>query len=159
MSLSFRMKSNTVAKCFGVVLFTTTLSGCSSTSFTSILSIQNDTDWSTLYLRGSFTWWEADAKYKVEPINAELYRASVELVADNQPYDFKFADADWTPGTRCGYLDKAKDEIVKEDKIVQANCDTAADNFKFTPSSSGLYHFYFDTSNDVPQVYIKKAQD
>ena len=138
------------------------LSGCASGSFTSILGANDNADWNTLYLRGSFTWWEAEAKYQVKKVSQGLYKSSVELVADNQPYDFKFADVHWTPGTRCGYRSKEQDEVVMLEKIVKANCDTAADNFKFTPPTSGLYHFYFDV-RDIgklgPQIFIEKAKD
>src|SRR5690606_17578920 len=58
----------------------------------------------TLYLRGMFTWWDADDAYKVKRIGEDLYMATARLEADGQPYEFKFADASWTPGTNCGYL-------------------------------------------------------
>jgi len=153
-----RNRINTDAKCIGVfLLIFLSLTGCKTTGFTSILGAETSPNWHSLYLRGVFTWWEADEKYKVEQISSTLYRANVELIADGQPYDFKFADKDWTPGTRCGFFNKASDEVLSEGKRAKANCDTPGDNFKFTPSTTGLYHFYFDVSEETPIIFIKKA--
>lgn len=150
-------KSTGALRTSAFLLATLFLSGCKTTDFASILETSNSKKWHSLYLRGVFTWWEADEKYKVKQVSNTLYKTSVELIADGQPYDFKFADKDWTPGTRCGFFNKASDEILSEGKRVKANCDTPGDNFKFTPSTTGLYHFYFDVSEETPTIFIEKA--
>ena len=82
----------------------------------------------------------------------------MELKADGQPYEFKFGDANWSSGTNCGYLSEADDKVVELDTPVNANCSAVFENFRFTPPESAVYGFFFDTSGEVPQVYIKKAE-
>ncbi|WP_417501721.1 hypothetical protein [Marinobacter sp.] len=112
----------------------------------------------SLYLRGQFAWWDALPEYKVKKIDSGLYRTQVELKADGQPYEFKFGDANWSSGTNCGYLSEEEDKVVKLDKPVNTNCSAVFENFRFTPPESAAYNFYFDTTHEIPQVYIKKAE-
>lgn len=112
----------------------------------------------SLYLRGQFAWWDALPEYKVKKVDSGLYRTEVELKADGQPYEFKFGDANWSSGTNCGYLSEADDKVVELDTPVNANCSAVFENFRFTPPESAVYGFFFDTSGEVPQVYIKKAE-
>ena len=133
------------------------LSNCAGTNHVFVAT--EPANWDQLYLRGVFTWWEAEEQYRVQEVEKGLYRVSVELIADGQPYDFKFADQHWTPGLRCGYADKQQDQILRLGKVVKANCDTQVSNFKFTPDQSGKYHFYFDTrAEQQPSVYIVAAK-
>lgn len=134
------------------------LQGCTTTAkIMDMVTPTPEYDYSSLYLRGSFSWWEADEKYKVVKVNDSKYSVMVDLVADGQPYDFKFSDKDWTPGLRCGYLDKTNDEILSVGVGVDANCDTPVDNFKFTPDSSGTYLFTIEFHNwNAPEVTITK---
>ena len=105
---------------FSTFLIAATLSGCSSTK-TFVDGLDNDKpSYDELYLRGSFTWWEADEAYKVVKFDESIYRVVVELVADGQPYDFKFADKAWSEGLSCGYKDKVSDEYLALDKM---GCD------------------------------------
>lgn len=114
-------------------------------------------DYSQLYLRGSFTWWEADEAYRVTEVQEHVYRVIVDLVADGQPYDFKFADKDWTSGLSCGYKNKNSDENLKVNLTVNANCDTPVDNFVFTPEESGKYIFQIDFNSWLdPKVTVLK---
>ena len=113
-------------------------------------------DFSKLYLRGVFTWWEADPQYKVVENGSDIYTASVKLIADGQPYDFKFADANWTPGLACGPQNPAEAVLTRGARAV-ADCENPQQNFKFTPQQTGTFRFYFDAKNaDRPVVYIKR---
>lgn len=126
------------------------VSGCATTG--------GERDYSnSLYLRGQFAWWDALPEYKVNKVDAGLYRTEVELKADGQPYEFKFGDANWSSGSNCGYLSEKDDKVVTLDKPVKANCSSVFENFRFTPPENGVYGFYFDARGEVPQVYIKKA--
>ncbi len=111
---------------------------------------------SFMYLRGVFTWWDAEEEFKLKPAGQDLYYASAELVADGQPYDYKFADAGWSSGANCGFLGK-EDEIVEVGKRNKVNCSSVFENFKFTPPETGVYNFYIDVSKEVPEHYIEKA--
>lgn len=132
------------------------LSSCSNTS--NVFTTAEIAQWDQLYLRGVFTWWEAEEQYRVNKVEDKLYRVAVELVADGQPYDFKFADQHWTPGLRCGYANKQQDEVLTLGEKVKANCDTQVNNFKFTPNTTGEFHFYFDARLEAePSVFVVAA--
>lgn len=115
--------------------------------------------WDKLYLRGVFNWWEADARYKLTKNAEHHYSATIDLVADGQPYEFRFSDQDWSLGTNCGYLAQDRDQVLNLNTIVQADCNTHIKNFKFTPVLSGSYTFHFVAlPNQVPHVFVTKAQ-
>lgn len=127
----------TVASIFG-------LSGCA----TNIMEpFSESISYDELYLRGVFTWWEADPKYKLIKVGNQRYSTTIKLIADGQPYDFKFADADWTPGLNCGYLNEERDRVLALDVPVKSSCETSDENFRFTPSETGVYEFSIDFSN------------
>ena len=131
----------------------TVLGGCASTIDLPFQKLNYD----SLYLRGVFTWWEADENYKVERVNDELYKASVKLIADGQPYDFKFADESWSPGLACGPMIE-RDSVLSTEERLEANCNNPKANFKFTPSETGIFDFYIDFSDPTePEVYIKRT--
>ena len=109
-----------------------------------------------LYLRGVFTWWEADPKYKLLKVANVRYATSIKLIADGQPYDFKFADADLTPGLNCGYLDEERDKVLSLDLPVKSSCETSDENFRFTPIETGVYEFTIDFS--VPSLPIASVR-
>lgn len=137
-----------------LVLF---ISGCSTVATENEGSAELSFDYSTLFLRGSFSWWEADENYKVVLVSKDLYRVVVDLVADGQPYDFKFADKDWTNGLSCGFRDKEDDEIITLNKKVSVNCYTPVDNFIFVPEESGKYIFTIDFSGwGDPRLTVNK---
>lgn len=127
------------------------ISGCATSGGTRDYS-------DSLYLRGQFAWWDALPEYKVKTVEPGVYRTEVELKADGQPYEFKFGDANWSSGSNCGYLSEKEDEVVTLDQPVKANCSAVFENFRFTPPETAVYGFYFDTTGDVPQVYIRKAE-
>jgi uncharacterized protein YceK len=129
------------------------LSGCSTSPNLQISekTIEN------MYLRGVFTWWEADENFKLYLVNKKLYMASAKLIADGQPYDFKFSDADWTPEYSCGSLHESG-QVIDTLKNQLAKCNTSSGNFRFTPAESGIYNFYIDFAVPVsPVVYIRQA--
>lgn len=141
-----------------VCIWAILLSCCTATN--NVFVATQISNWDKLYLRGVFTWWEAEEQYRVNQVEKDLYRVSVELIADGQPYDFKFADQHWTPGLRCGYANKQQDQTLRLGKVVNANCDTQVNNFKFTPDQSGEFHFYFDArAQKQPSVYIVAASE
>lgn len=128
------------------------VTGCAS----NVIPILSDTpDYSTLYLRGVFTWWEADEKYKVVEISEDRFATNIRLIADGQPYDFRFADLNWSPKLNCGYAKVSEDQVVTLDDSVRANCESKDENFRFTPQETGLYQFSIDfTGSAAPKVQI-----
>lgn len=107
-----------------------------------------------LYLRGVFSWWEADEKYKLIELSDNVYSTTIELIADGQPYDFKFADSNWTPGLNCGYANESE-KVMIVGHSVNSNCEAADDNFQFTPTETGTFQFLIDFSGfGLPKVSI-----
>lgn len=110
-----------------------------------------------MFLRGVFTWWEADPKYQLKLKQGNVYVTSIELIADGQPYDFKFADENWTPGSSCGYKKQFRDQFITLGKVALADCDRSDENFKFVPKETGIYEFSINfTDVDHPVVKITK---
>jgi hypothetical protein len=146
-----------ILKLFCCVASISILSGCASNVVQPFDAFSKAYD--GLYLRGVFTWWEADPKYKLQKVAIGQYATSIKLIADGQPYDFKFSDANWTPGLNCGYRNKDNDQLVTLGQSVDAACHTSDENFKFIPSETGLYEFSIDFSNPgIPRVVIKKIE-
>jgi hypothetical protein len=134
-----------------VALLASFLSGCATNVIDNFIKEKN---YDGLYLRGVFSWWEADEKYKLVELSDQVYSASIELIADGQPYDFKFADANWTPGMNCGY-DSESDRIIVVGDSVRSNCETTDENFRFTPKETGTFQFIIDFSSfGAPRVTI-----
>lgn len=135
---------------FAAVL-TSLLSGCATNV---ISSLSKEQSYDGLYLRGVFSWWEADEKYKLVEQSELVYSTSIELIADGQPYDFKFADSQWTPGMNCGYANES-DRIIVVGETVRSNCETTDENFQFTPTETGVFQFTIDFSGfGSPKVSI-----
>lgn len=110
-----------------------------------------------LFLRGSFTWWNPLPEYQVKAVGTDIYATTVALTADGQPHEFKFADAGWSPGSNCGYLDQAQDQVVELGKPSRANCASVFENFRFTPAETASYTFTFDNSGETPIVTVEKS--
>ena len=140
-------------------LLLVSVTGCTVTDFNkNNMPSTAHLNWDKLYLRGVFNWWEADARYKMIKHADHHYSATIDLIADGQPYEFKFSDQDWSLGTNCGYLMQDRDQILRLDTIVKADCKTRANNFKFTPLLTGSYTFHFVAlPNQVPHVFVTKA--
>lgn len=132
------------------------LSGCATNVIDSFIE---EKSYDGLYLRGVFSWWEADEKYKLIETSSQSYSTTIELIADGQPYDFKFADANWTPGMNCGYA-SASEQIIQEGQIIRSNCDSTDENFRFTPNETGVFEFtiYFGGFGS-PKVSINRLGD
>ena len=134
-----------------LVILTTLLSGCATNIIGDFIKEQSHDG---LYLRGVFSWWEADEKYKLVELSDQVFATSIELIADGQPYDFKFADSSWTPGMNCGYARKS-DKIIVVGVSVRSNCESTDENFRFTPSETGTFQFMIDFSDfGAPKVSI-----
>ncbi|MFC3094194.1 hypothetical protein DRW07_11965 [Alteromonas sediminis] len=103
-----------------------------------------------LYLRGVFNWWGTVAAHQFKPGNVSgVWHADIDLVADGQPYDFKIADAVWTPSQSCGALSQVTEITTKSSTPV--HCSSQAMNLRFTPSDNGVYRFTLKESK--PNYY------
>lgn len=135
-----RLTSMNIIRFLSFFILSSLLSGCATNVIDDFIKEKN---YEGLYLRGVFSWWEADEKYKLVQLSDRVYSTSIELIADGQPYDFKFADADWTPGLNCGYASQS-DKIIIIGESVKANCETTDENFRFTPKETGTFLFKID---------------
>lgn len=139
---------------FSILLFLL-FSGCATNV---IEEFAKEEGYDQLYLRGVFSWWEADEQYKLKEVADQVYATRIELIADGQPYDFKFADENWTPGLNCGYASNSN-IVVKIGTRYRANCETTDNNFIFTPTETGTFEFSIDFSGfGSPKVSIKKIK-
>jgi|TARA_R110002111_G_scaffold54262_2_gene93880 hypothetical protein len=139
-----------------VAILASLLSGCATNV---IDSFSKERNYDGLYLRGVFSWWEADEKYKLLELSDRVYSTTIELIADGQPYDFKFADANWTPGMNCGYANES-DRIMVVGNSVRSNCETTDENFQFTPTETGTFQFTIDFSGfGAPKATINRITD
>ena len=135
-----------------VVVFASLLSGCTTNVIDSFAQEHN---YDGLYLRGVFSWWEADEKYKLVELSERVYSTSIELIADGQPYDFKFADANWTPGMNCGYASES-DRIIVVGDYVRSSCQSTDENFRFTPTETGTFQFTINFNGfGAPKVSVE----
>jgi hypothetical protein len=138
-------------------LSTVVVAGCSTTYIEQLIL---EKDYQDMYVRGVFTWWEADENYRLKPLieDTKVFAASAKLIADGQPYDFKFADENLTPGMSCGGADGENNVKLELKTPVQADCENPQGSFEYTPTETGTYQFVIDfTNEDMPQVYIQKT--
>jgi hypothetical protein len=134
-----------------VAIIASLLSGCATNVIDNFIKEQ---DYDELYLRGVFSWWEADENYKLVELSEQVYSTTIELIADGQPYDFKFADTNWSPGMNCGYASEA-DKMIIVGTAVRANCESTDENFRFTPKETGSFKFTINFSGfGAPKVSI-----
>lgn len=132
--------------------------GCASSGSKDFLSTNVQKDYSDMYLRGVFNWWEANENFRLQPINNSEYAVTIELIADNQPYDFKVADANWNMQLDCGNTFDAAPMML--DRAVELVCASDSLNLQFTPTETGLYQFTLDVSdNDEPELTIRRIDD
>ncbi|MBE1300375.1 MAG: hypothetical protein GJ680_10785 [Alteromonadaceae bacterium] len=156
--MSFQSPNKSLTKLVVCAMVSAALTGCASSQKIADALLEEPIDFTNVFLRGSFSWWEADEKFRLNEIGNGEYAVSVELVADGQPYDFKFADANYTPKYTCGFASQQM-EVLNEGVEAEVSCNTAAsvDNFKFTPISSGTYQFKLITSKwDNHKIVIIK---
>ena len=139
-----------------IAILSSLLSGCATNVIDSFIKEQN---YDGLYLRGVFSWWEADEKYKLVELSDKVYSTSIELIADGQPYDFKFADSNWTPGMNCGFA-RESDKVIVVGRPVRSNCGSTDENFRFTPTETGTFQFTIDFNGfGAPKVLINILTD
>jgi hypothetical protein len=139
-----------------LVFLSSLLSGCATNVIDSFIKESN---YEGLYLRGVFSWWEADEKYKLIELSDQVYSTTIELIADGQPYDFKFADSNWTPGMNCGYANET-DKVIVVSVPVRSNCESTDENFRFTPIETGTFEFTINFNGfGAPKVTINTVTD
>ncbi|CAG8999396.1 MAG: hypothetical protein CENE_01370 [Candidatus Celerinatantimonas neptuna] len=137
--------------CF--VIFCLLLAGCASHPSSSIHKSQPIDR--PIYLRGVFTWWDAEPQYQLHPVSGKhgVWMTQAQLMADGRPYEWKIGDKDWNCGTDFGYLLDDKPMIL--DKPRKADSCAEFNSFKFTPEKDGVYQFFLDINGTYPHVYIK----
>ncbi|MFT6778964.1 MAG: hypothetical protein ACJAV1_002907 [Paraglaciecola sp.] len=139
-----------------LAILSSLLSGCATNVIDSFIKEHN---YEGLYLRGVFSWWEADEKYKLIELSDQVYSTTIELIADGQPYDFKFADSNWTPGMNCGYANET-DKVIVVGVPVRSNCESTDENFRFTPIETGTFEFTINFNGfGAPKVTINAVTD
>ncbi|MFT5277712.1 MAG: hypothetical protein ACI97K_002024 [Glaciecola sp.] len=132
------------------------LSACSSRAARDLISFEPDKNYQDMYLRGVFNWWEATEQFKLTRVSPDIYTITIELIADGQPYDFKVADASWTPEFNCGF--EYAPEQIELDDSVELICEQTSQNIQFVPSDTGLFAFEFDISdNDEPELTVTRV--
>lgn len=134
------------------------LSACSTQSARNLISFEPDKNYQDMYLRGVFNWWEASEQFKLMRISPESYAITIELIADGQPYDFKVANASWTPEFNCGF-EYAPSRVELYDAVTLI-CEQTSQNIQFVPAETGLFTFEFNISdNSEPKLIITKANN
>jgi hypothetical protein len=144
---------NRLTKAAVVALSLVALSACSTRAARDLISFEPTKNYQDMYLRGVFNWWEATDKFKFNRVSPDLYSITIELIADGQPYDFKVADANWTPEFNCGF--EYSPRRVELYEPVELICEQTSQNIQFVPSDTGLFLFEFDISdNSAPELSI-----
>ncbi|CCQ10690.1 putative orphan protein [Pseudoalteromonas luteoviolacea B = ATCC 29581] len=109
----------------------------------------------TMYVRGDFTLWDADAAYQLRAVSPGLYQVRVKLTTPGKVYEFKIADAAWTEGYNCGYAVDGR-LMLGEPKV--ADCHTVYNYFNFTPDRKGTYLIELDYRNPrQPLVSVQQG--
>lgn len=130
------------------------LSACSSLSSTKPgYSPVSQVDFSELYLRGVFNWWEARPAFQLQR-GASGWYVDVELIADGQPYDFRLTDANWTSSQTCG-SEQAGQAVISQETVYMV-CGDLSQNLQFTPGQTGVYRFRFARSGNALSLSIAK---
>lgn len=106
-----------------------------------------------MYLRGDFTLWDADEVYRLTQTQTGLYSVRVRFMSPGKVYEFKVADAKWTPGYNCGFRYDGK---VSLGKPVIADCDTVYNYFGFMPDRKGWYRISLDLRGATPQIIVQR---
>jgi hypothetical protein len=132
------------------------LSACASSVSTGIFEQTPAKDYSNMYLRGVFNWWEVNEDFKLIEVAQDEYAVTIELIADNQPYDFKVADPVWSMSLNCGNEFEGVPMSLNED--IELVCASDSLNLQFTPTETAKYRFILDTSdNSQPELRIVKV--
>lgn len=111
-----------------------------------------------LYLRGSFSLWDYEPRYKLNRIDDKLYAAAVQL-EQNQTVELMFSAIDASQAyANCGYLNSEHYTLMLG-RTVKASCsDIVLQNFQFKPPQTATYEFFIQFHPvNAPKVYVKKA--
>ncbi|WP_395339018.1 hypothetical protein PN836_013365 [Ningiella sp. W23] len=131
------------------------LSACAVPTGSELFTSEPEKDYSEVYLRGVFNWWEASEAFKFVKMSDEKLYVDLELIADGQPYDFKVADGSWSPAYNCGLAEKTAP--IELDDDVELYCFSDSLNLQFIPNETASYRFQLDVSNDrYPELTISK---
>jgi hypothetical protein len=132
------------------------LASCASSGGADFFKVETQKDYSNMYLRGVFNWWEVNESFKLLLVTDELYAVTIELIADGQPYDFKVADNIWSMTLNCGNEFGASPMELNEKRDLICVSDSL--NLQFTPTQTSLYRFVLDvSSNKQPELVIQKV--
>ncbi len=131
--------------------------GCATSGRNQSLEQSSSYNYSDMYLRGIFNWWEATPPYKLKALGKNKYGVTFELIADGQPYDFKVADSNWSMQLNCGN-EFGADEM-RLGKARQLVCASDSINLQFTPLETSDYQFILDVSDRrAPTLIINKVE-
>lgn len=108
----------------------------------------------TLFMRGTFNWWGAQQAFRFSSISNNEWAVDIALVADGTVYDFKIADAAWTPEQNCGALDTRKMLTVNES--VPLFCDPTSLNFQYIANTDGMYRFTLSKQEQIYRLNVRK---
>ncbi|MCG7546223.1 hypothetical protein MHM93_18785 [Pseudoalteromonas sp. MM17-2] len=92
-----------------------------------------------LFLRGDFSLWDAQPEYQMQRVAPAIYETKIRFSTPGKAYEFKIADAQWSAGYNCGYLDEGLDKTLELGLPVQADCNSVYNYFSFTPEEKGWY--------------------
>ncbi|MDG1815680.1 MAG: hypothetical protein P8J70_00785 [Glaciecola sp.] len=133
------------------------LSGCATNvnirEYFPVVSTTPSINYEALYLRGIFNWWEAEPAYLVVSGDDGFY-VDVKLIADGQPYDFRFADSNYTSELNCGA--DTPDTPLAQGKTRDLVCVSGSHNLQFIPSETGTYRFKL-LANGNPTLIITRV--
>ena len=129
------------------------LSGCANNGVFSQPQVESLSDYSNVYLIGTFNWFEAVETFRFVPKGNNLYVASAQLIADGQPYDFKVSDPKWSESTNCGRF--LSEQVIEINEKVTLYCAADSGTIKFTPPTTAVFTFSLDVSiNKTPKLII-----
>lgn len=132
------------------------VSGCTSTvNIREYLPLpQDNRNYTDMYLRGVFNWWEAEPAYLLTEADNGGYFVDVKLIADGQPYDFRFADNVYTSADNCGAA-AVTGQTLSVNQTIELHCDASSGNLKFMPTETGTYRFLVKPGI-APDLTIRK---
>ncbi|WP_100657541.1 hypothetical protein [Alteromonas flava] len=130
-----------------IIVATFVISGCSTSPFNvpNEQQVKPSIVYKELFVRGVFNWWEAEERFQLQDGGDGIYSVKVELIADGQPYDFKLADAIWSPHTNCGFETVASELI--EGQWYTLYCGSDSQNMQFIPNETGRFFIQVKPSN------------
>lgn len=138
---------------FAAVAFIT---GCAVPTNTGLFSTAPEKNYTSMYLRGVFNWWDATEAFKFKAIDKDTLIVDIELIADGQPYDFKVADDTWSPDFNCGLASQSMPMNLNNQ--VELYCFNDSLNLQFIPLETAVYRFELDISNNkYPELSVTVA--